>query len=274
MTPKRIVGIVLVQNDDVFVETAVRNIADFCDELILVEHRSGDRTPEILARLAVELPHAQAHSLPDLRGSHDLVAPLAGQPVWVFGVDGDELYDPRGLPEMRERLLGGEFDRWFRLKGNVLHCHRLDLEEGLAHGWLAPPARSITKLFNFAALDSWGGDTPERLHGGTPVFRDSYHWESTCMFRDKYQWRESPFRCLHTCFLPRSSAQPSHVARMNPPDRLKARLTGRIAARLLTVAGRRPTSSWKVDRYRQGAEVSVDVDGFFPSARLEFESIG
>jgi len=264
MTRARIVGIVLVQNDDVFVERAVRNVADFCDELILVDHRSSDGTPEILARLADELPHAEAHSVRDPRNSHDLIAPLVGQAVWAFGVDGDEIYDPRGLPEMRERLLSGEFDRWFRLKGNVLHCDQLDLEAGVAHGWLAPPARSITKLFNFAALDSWGGEVPERLHGGTPVFRDSYHWESTCMLRDGYEWRASPFRCLHTCFLPRSSAQPNHIARLNPPDRLKQRMTSRVAARLLTLAGRPPKSRWKLSRYRQGPRVCVDAEGFFP----------
>jgi glycosyltransferase involved in cell wall biosynthesis len=264
MTRGRIVGIVLVQNDDVFVERAVRNVADFCDELILVDHESTDRTTEILARLADELPRAAAHSVADPRESHDLIAPLAGQPVWAFGVDGDEIYDPRGLPEMRERLLDGEFDGWFSLKGNVLHCDRLNLEAEVAHGWLAPPARSITKLFNFAALDSWGGEAPERLHGGTPVFRDSYHSESICMLRDSYEWHESPFRCLHTCFLPRSSAQPNDIARLNPPDRLKQGTTSRVAKWVMTLAGRPPKSSWKLSRYRQGPHVRVDAHGFFP----------
>ena len=84
------------------------------------------------------------------------------------------------------------------------------------------------------------------------------------MLRDGYEWRASPFRCLHTCFLPRSSAQPNHIARLNPPDRLKQRMTSRVAARLLTLAGRPPKSRWKLSRYRQGPRVCVDAEGFFP----------
>jgi hypothetical protein len=43
-----IVGSVLVRNEDVFLERAIRNVAAFCDRIFAVDHRSKDRTWEIL----------------------------------------------------------------------------------------------------------------------------------------------------------------------------------------------------------------------------------
>src|SRR5919108_2510550 len=102
----RIVGISLVRDEDRFVERAIRNVFGFCDELILVDHRSRDRTPEILERLAAESPiPAELHRVKDPSASHDLIKGHAGTDVWVFGIDGDELYDPAGLAQFREQLL-------------------------------------------------------------------------------------------------------------------------------------------------------------------------
>ena len=39
-----IVGIVLVRNEDVFVEQAIRNVAAFCDRIHVADHVSTDRT--------------------------------------------------------------------------------------------------------------------------------------------------------------------------------------------------------------------------------------
>src|SRR5207247_5010585 len=92
---RRIVGITLVRDEDLFVEQAVRNVLDFCDQALLVDHRSRDRTGEILAALAAEHPdRVGLHTVDDPSASHDLIAPLAGEDGWVFGVDGAELYDP------------------------------------------------------------------------------------------------------------------------------------------------------------------------------------
>ena len=90
----RVVGIVLVRDEDLYVEQAVRNVSGFCDELILVDNRSRDRTPEILERLADELPHASLHRVKHPSVSHDLIAPLAGEDVWIFGVDGSSCEKP------------------------------------------------------------------------------------------------------------------------------------------------------------------------------------
>src|SRR5205085_11323412 len=169
----RIVGISLVRDEDRFVEQAVRNVLGFCDELILVDHRSRDRTPEILERLAAEssIP-TTLHRVDEPSASHDLIKGYAGEAVWVFGVDGDELYDPRGLERFRQRLLAGEAAEDWQIRANMLHCVSLDEERGVATGYLSPPAPSTAKLFNFARIESWDSDNPARLHDpSSPVFK-------------------------------------------------------------------------------------------------------
>ena len=71
-----IVGVVLVRNEDVFLEQAIRNVAEFCDRIVAYNHLSNDRTPNVLARLAGELDHLTVTRTPDARDSHRAVEPL------------------------------------------------------------------------------------------------------------------------------------------------------------------------------------------------------
>ncbi|MFA7342786.1 MAG: glycosyltransferase family 2 protein [Terrimicrobiaceae bacterium] len=261
----KIVGIVLVRNEDLFVGQAVKNIAGFCDSLILCDHGSTDGTAEILGGLARSLPHAAVHRLAHPSGSHDLLKAFAGTRTWVFGVDGDEIYDPGRLQNFRPRLLAGEFDRVWRMKGNVLHCTALARDRSSATGHPAPPSRSITKLYNFGAIVSWDGDTVERLHGGTIRFQPGFDDSMKKNFQEETGWEESPLRCLHTCFLPRSTHDASRggvAVRRNIMEIYRGGIAGtvrRFACRLL----RRPDSQWKKDFYRRGPQETVDARAFF-----------
>jgi len=261
----QIVGIVLVRDEDIFVGQAVRNIASFCDALILCDHGSTDGTAAILDDLACSLPHAAVHRLDHPSESHDLLKGFACTRTWVFGVDGDELYDPRRLQEFRSRLLAGEFDRIWRMKGNVLHCTSLAADRSTATGHLAPPSRSITKLYNFGAIASWDGDTVERLHGGTIRFQHGFDDGMKKNLQEELGWDESPLRCLHTCFLPRSSRDATRAGtgvRENIMEIYRGGIGGvlrRFANRIL----RRQDSRWKKDFYRRGPAETVDARPFF-----------
>src|SRR5207253_5731309 len=74
----RVAGVVLVRDEDAFVEQAVRNVADFCDELLLFDHRSREGTREILERLPDELPHARFEAIRDPGTSHERLLPFVG----------------------------------------------------------------------------------------------------------------------------------------------------------------------------------------------------
>jgi hypothetical protein len=266
MSTPRIIGITLVRDEDLFVERAVRNVLEFCDELIFVDHRSRDRTPQLLARLAEESPKpATVHSIAKPPASHDLISGYAGQAVWLFGVDGDEIYDPERLRAFKCRLLKGEFDDVWQIKGNCLHCTQLDLAYERASGYLAPPAPSVTKLFNFRIIESWEGDTPERLHGPSMKFKPPYSKNDYMLNRD-YAWDDSPFRCVHACFLRRSSLEKRPRARRNIPDRNAPRRAPlRAWSWVRESLGFPEESAWKA-HYRKGEPATVSVEGFFPTA--------
>lgn len=261
----RITGILLVKDEDLYVERAVRNALGFCDEFIAVDNGSRDTTAAILKRLAAEAGGKLSyHRVDHPRVSHDLVAPLAGTDTWIFGVDGDEIYDPSGLQRMRARLEAGEFDRDWVVFGNVLNVRHLDLPRGTAEGHLAPPCRSMTKLYNFKVIDAWDGPCHERLHGGKPRFRPGFH---DGLRRDLHQtvaWEDADFRCLHLCFLKRSSSEPDNVApRANIMDRYAKSWSQRADDWWRRFRGLAPVD-WKEQRYGRGPMVSKETTPFFP----------
>ncbi len=266
----QVVGVVLVHNEDRFVEQAIRNVAAFCDRIFAFDHVSTDRTHEILVRLAKELDHLTVCRTSDTRDSHRRLEPYVGTATWALGVDGDELYDPSGLARMRERLEGGMFEEAFHLKGHVLNCTSLDDELRRAGGYLAPPSRPVTKLFNLAAADSWTG-CPERLHAGAPLFRPGYDWSSLRYVSEGTNWDSDPLRMLHLCFLPRSSEDAAGTVRRNLSETgayrrglrgLPRRLAHyrRIDPRVQEY--RAAGSSWKHEWYARGPLVFVDAGPF------------
>ena len=268
----QIVGSILVRNEDRFLERAIRNVAAFCDRIHAVDHGSRDGTWEILRLLAGEFDHLDIHRSRNSQLAHRLLEPYAGTTTWVIGVDGDELYDPSALARFRKDLFGGAHGDVFRLKAHVLNCAELDGERGTASGWLAPPSRPITKLFNFAAVQSWRG-IPEPLQGGDAVFRPGYHWEARGDLASTTTWETDPLRCLHLCFLRRSSLDREDVAggrrslaetgayEVGALGRLKRFLRRRRPAPHIAELERQG-KNWKQEWYARGERVTVDAGPF------------
>jgi glycosyltransferase involved in cell wall biosynthesis len=204
MREPRIVAVVLIRNEDLFIERVIRNVLDFCDRIHVADHRSTDGTSMIVRRLAAEHPKVEYRVVDHPSESHDMIAGYAGTPTWVMGVDGDEVYDPECLDRLRPELLGGRYDGTFKLLGNVLHVRRLDRARRLAHGYLAPPCRSMVKLYNFNAIEAWPPPCPERLHGGVITYRPGYENTARSLHHE-FDWDRTPLRCLHLCFTHRSS---------------------------------------------------------------------
>jgi hypothetical protein len=263
----RVAGIVLVHDEDVWVERVVRNIAPFCDRVHVADHVSTDGTWEIVSGLARELENVEAVRISHAARSHDLVLPYVGTDTWVFSPDGDELFDPAGLQQLRGDLESGRYDDSFRIFPAMLHCVELDEQARVANGYLAPPALTGPKLFNFAALESWNRVYRERLHEGEPVFREGWAWTAVARLEQEHAWDDNPFRCLHTCFLRRSSLDSvdGNHARLNIAEANTYRrdLRGRIA-RAVRRDGARRAESWKLEKYRRGPVVTKDASAFLP----------
>lgn len=261
-----IVGIFLLHNEDIFVERCIRNVLDFCDRILVADNYSTDDTWPILQSLSQELPKIETWRIRHPRESHDLIADLAGRDVWLFGVDGDEIYDPEGLKRFRHTLLSGVYDSWWTVFGNVLNVTEIDTSLEYASGYLAPPSRSISKLYNFKLLKSWDGSCPERLHGGTPVFRSGHDAGQRLELHRDTNWGQADFRCLHTCFVRRSSKDTSIDGRFNPAELNAQGWAARMGNRLLKAVRRDRISEWKRKKYMRGEKVTLDVRSFFPEA--------
>lgn len=274
----QIVGSVLVRNEDVFVERAIRNVASFCDRIHVLDQQSVDRTSDILRRLACELDQVEVVRSSDARDSHRVLEQYAGTETWVLGVDGDELFDPGALERVRADLLAGAHTDVFRLKGHVLNCIELKSEDDgwNASGYMAPPSRPVTKLFNMAVVASWTG-CPERLHAGSIEFRDGFDWDSIRYLDQGTTWESDPLRLLHVCFVRRSSSDgldpdggrvsmwETGAFRRGPlglPFRL--RYHRHMDPRLKEY--RRTGRNWKQEWYRRGERTTVDASPFLAQA--------
>jgi hypothetical protein len=257
----QIVGSVLVRNEDLFVEQSIRNVARFCDRIHAVDHVSTDRTWDILQSLARELEHLDVRRSRSSATAHRLLAPYAGTGTWVLGVDGDELYDAAALSRLRVDLLAGAHSDVFRLKAHVLNCDELDASTATASGWLAPPSRPVTKLFNFGAVESWS-ESPDPLQAGNVVFKPGQHWESRRDLADETTWETDPLRCLHVCFLRRSSvADGGARANLDESGEYDRGPMGALK-RLVRRPARRRDTKWKREWYARGERVTVDATPF------------
>jgi hypothetical protein len=262
----QIVGVVLVRNEDLFVEKAIRSVAEFCDRIHAFDHVSTDSTWDVLRRLARTYDHLDVQRTTNAADSHRAVERYAGTKTWVFGVDGDELYDAARLRAFRDELLSGRYDGVFKIGYNMLNCVDIDWDARTASGYLSPPGRLARKLYNFGAIDAWRSDGSERLHGGTIVYRRGYDDASVDNLGDRLSWDETPVRCLHATFMRRSTTEPENDEVVLRPILWESALQDRSwrGGVKRFVRRRRPpqASAWKPQKYMRGDLVTVDATPF------------
>ena len=180
-------------------------------------------------------------------------------------VDGDEIYDPVGLARLREELLAGRYDDWWLMFGNVLNCTAIDQAAGTATGHLSPPCRSMTKLFNFRLIESWDGDVTHVFANGTIRFKPGFDATRRLNLHEQMEWSQSYYRCLHTCFMRRSSLDgQDDAARPNVSESLRGGALGSLRKIFGRLAGRKAASDWKLEKYARGPLVTLDATNFFP----------
>lgn len=262
----RLVAIMLVRNEERFLDQAIANIHPHCDEVIIADSGSVDDTWKIASTWS-QKPRVQAVRIDHPAASHDLIRPYFGTDTWIFAVDGDEIYDPEGLQRVRECI---ELERWnshWMVIGHCIHVVGFKQDSGLARGFMSPPSRSITKLYNCASIDDWSDVKEERLHGGKIHFRPGFSDRSRLDLRSKETWDEASLRCLHMCFLQRSRAdriRDGAAARWNIADQ------NRWGPSIFYFFQKIRINQWplvrsamKSDKYRRGPCVEVSTRPFF-----------
>ena len=150
--PSRIIGISVVKNEDIYIEQSLSNVIDFCDEIKVVNHNSTDKTISIVEDMMKKHPHISLHHLKDIKKSHKFVEPYANTDTWIFGVDGDELYDPYGMIRLKEEIINGKYKDAWRVRGMFFHVVNINGE--IADGYMSPPSKDPNKLWNLRMLKS------------------------------------------------------------------------------------------------------------------------
>ena len=264
-TNRSIVGLCLVRNEERFLDLVLANIFEFCDRILIADHQSTDTTAAIGKQWAEQHASVTYKRVNHPVISHEMIMPYVDTPTWIFAVDGDEIYDPRGLGQLRHELKNGTHDSLYRITGNVLNCISLDTGKGSASGYLSPPSRTITKLYNFQAIRSWSGVKGERLHGGEIVFNKGYDQSACLRLQDKVVWEDAIFRCLHLCFIPRSSKDKTSqdtYSRWNIAEQQNRGILIYMFSKLLMFLGRTVNSGWKEQKYMRGDLATKDVSVF------------
>ncbi|MEI8311561.1 MAG: hypothetical protein WCH98_12475, partial [Verrucomicrobiota bacterium] len=100
---------------------------------------------------------------------------------------------------------------------------------------------------------------------GTIRFQPGFDDRMKKNFQEELGWDESPLRCLHTCFLPRSSHDATGAG-TGVRENIMEIYRGGIGGALRRFANRilhRQDSRWKKDFYRRGPAETVDARPFF-----------
>ena len=208
-----IIGISVVKNEDIYLSQAIKNIINFCDKIIIVDNNSSDETVAIAKKYVSQYPDKISLRLVDkISDLQSIVTPFVGENKWIFGVDGDELYDPNGLHKLRSRILEGGYQNYWMLRGYFFHLIKINLKSQIGVGYLAPPSKDPNKLYNFKLLKSWDGDGKQTIfHPYTHVFKNekynTFHLPKRKFLFKKSKWEDCMLRCVHTRLLKRSSKE-------------------------------------------------------------------
>jgi len=191
----KIIGIIMVKNEDIYIRRAIENIEDFCDDIIVIDTGSTDNT-----RAEVNKTGVSVYTEYDLKKTHRFVEQFVNTDTWVFGVDGDEIYDPEGLKMLRKQITNGFYDEFYQVQGRYLHATCINGAQ--VSGYEGPPSHTPCKLYNMSKIKKWKTDGKHILFLCRPMITEGIKARAL-----QDTWEETPLRCVHTRFLRRSSSE-------------------------------------------------------------------
>ena len=261
----QIVGVFLVKNEEFYIAWSLMNSAKFFDHILVLDNLSSDRTQEIVRNISTLHSNIELIQVKNANNTQMYLNQYIGTDTWVLGVDGDEVHYPDGLARMRNRINSGEFSQYWSVSSTYLHVTSFDFENSIVYGYPSPPAKAGLKLYNFNAIDNWNSKwrKRERLHGKGLEFRDGFSKNKTFSFSKETQWWTADFKCLHLCFLRRSSQEfldDSHYQGSIKSNPAESRFLRRISRSLERLGPN--YSDYRIKRYARGAVKPFELSGF------------
>lgn len=249
-----IIGICLIKNEDLYIKNVINNIYDFCDRIIILDNKSKDKTSKIISNLKNndKLNKIRIHNVEKPWGTNKYIEKYVGRKAWIFGVDGDELYDKNRLKLFKKELENGKYNNYWCISGSSLNVYDLNLDKKLAKGFLGPPSRLTGKLYNFKYAI---GPLPpsERLHGH---IRYNHKLIEKKRFSD---FDNDNLRLLHLCFIKRSSTN-KKISSEQIINNIKYHISLNPEG---TRAGIDRCTNYKISQYAIGDSVDKNIEAFF-----------
>lgn len=259
-----IIGLCVIQNEDIHIRYVFDNILDFCDKIIILDNLSTDGTLSICQSYVTRYPDKFVlKTIEDTRDTLSFIQEYVGKDYWLFVVDGDEIYDPSGLKQLKETLVAGSYSSYSEIRGYFLHVFDLKLSKKRAVGYMGPPSKEVTKLINLSVMKRWKADGVRTLIHPSPTYIDRYQARAKFLYRKK-SWEDCILRCLHVRFLRRSFQEKDSSKknlryfgiRLNPSEKhsRKTKQKMREYKKMLNYR----------EKFRVGEPVKVNVSSFFP----------
>lgn len=212
----KIIGVTILKDEDIWIGKAIENLLEFCDDFIILDNGSTDNTKEIIKKIGLDVIHES-----NLQKTHDYILDYVGKNYWIHGFGGDEIFDPTGLIQVREKILNGYYKNTFQVYPYFLHAIKLNDDYTQATGYLAPPSHPPGKLYNFNLIESWNNNYRNHIFLEKPRILKKNIIEEDKDFH-KLSWDKCPYKCLHTRFFKRSTLEQKESigGKLNPADLL------------------------------------------------------
>ena len=196
----KIIGISLIRNEDIYINNVISNILEFCDEIIVLDNCSSDSTVDKIK--AINSGKINLYSVNSPFETNKFIEEYYSTDTWMFGVDGDEIYDPIGLNKFKFELLNGHWNDYWHIKAAQVNVCKI--EGNKAFGWSNEfGCRGSGKFYNFNKIKPGHlafNSKDERLHG---LSKNALY--PNIKNKKFLAFRNENFRFLHLCFLNRSS---------------------------------------------------------------------
>ena len=146
---EKITALILAKNEERNIEDCIKTV-QFCDEVLVIDDFSTDRTKEIAEGLGARVLQRSMNG--DWGGQQTFAIQSAMHP-WVLFVDADERISEALAEEIKETVARGEQNAYWIRRENRFHFNKA------THGVLHPdyvnrlfPAKGSYKLNNYTTL--------------------------------------------------------------------------------------------------------------------------
>lgn len=147
-SPVNITAIVIAKNEEAMIANCLETLR-WCDEVIVVDNESQDRTPDLARRFGAEVIKSDAESFAEKRN----IGLSKAKGKWILYIDADERIPPKLAKEIQWAIQNGN-STVFRIRRNNIHYGKWMEHGGWEKDW-------VERLFLAEALQKWTGKIHE-----------------------------------------------------------------------------------------------------------------